>query len=54
MYVCLSKALYGMLRVTILFYKRLRNDLEMMGFKINPYNLYVTNNMINEDQMTIC
>ena len=30
LYVRLSKALYGMLRAALLFYKRLRSDLEGM------------------------
>ena len=38
LYVQLSKALYGMLRAALLFYKKLRSDLENMGFKINPYD----------------
>ena len=38
LYVRLLKALCGMLRAALLFYKRLRKDLENMGFKINPYN----------------
>ena len=36
LYVCLSKALYGMLRAIMLFYKRLRSELEAVGFKGNP------------------
>ena len=32
LYVRLSKALYGMLRAALLFYKRLRSDLENMGW----------------------
>ena len=32
LYVRLRKALYGMLRAALLFYKRLRSDLENMGF----------------------
>ena len=38
LYFRLRKALYGMLRAALLFYKRLRNDLENMGFEINPYS----------------
>ena len=38
MYVRLSKSLYGMLRAALLFYKILRNDLENIGFDINPYD----------------
>ena len=54
MYVRLSKALYGMLRADILFYKILSIDLENMGFKINPYDPYLANKMVDGHQMTIC
>ena len=54
LYVRLSKSLYGMLRATLLFYKRLRRDLENMGFKINPYDPCVAKKMVNGHQMTIC
>ena len=54
LYVILIKAIYGMLRAAILFYKRLRSDLENMGFKINPYDPCVANKMVNGHQMTIC
>ena len=53
LYVRLSKALYGMLRAALFFYKRLRSDLENMGFKINPYDPFVANNMVNGHQMTV-
>ena len=38
LYVKLSKALYGMLRSALLFYKKLASELIKMGFEINPYN----------------
>ena len=47
LYVRLSKALYGMLRAALLFYKRLRSTLEEMGFEINPYDPCVANKMVN-------
>ena len=47
LYVRLYKALYGMLKATLLFYKRLRFDLEEMGFVINPYDPCVANMMAN-------
>ena len=43
-----------MLRVALLFYKRLRSDLENMGFEVNPYDPCVANKMVNGHQMTIC
>ena len=47
LYVRLSKALYGMLRAALLFYKRLRSDLENMSFEVNPYDPCVANKMVN-------
>ena len=47
LYVQLSKALYGMLRAALLFYMRLRSDLEDMEFKINPYDPCVGNKMVD-------
>ena len=54
LYVRLSKAFYGMLRAALIFYKRLRSDLENMGFEINPYDPCVANKMVSGHQMTIC
>ena len=54
LYVRLSKALHGMLRAALLFYKRLRNDLENMGFGVNPYDPCVTNILVNGAQCTVC
>ena len=53
LYVRLSKALYGMLKAALLFYKRLRFDLEEMGFVINPYDPCVENMMVNGAQITV-
>ena len=46
LYVRLYKALYGMLRAVLVFYKRLRGILEDMGFEINPYDPCVANMMV--------
>jgi hypothetical protein len=54
LYVRLSKALYGMLRAALLFYKRLRSDLGDVGFEVNLYDPYVANNMVNGKYMTVC
>jgi hypothetical protein len=53
LYVRLSKALYGILRAALLFYKRLRNDLELMGFEVNPYDPCVANKIVNGAHMTV-
>ena len=49
LYVKLSKALYGLLRSALLFYKKLVKDLEnsKTPFVINPYDPCVANAMIN-------
>jgi hypothetical protein len=46
LYVKLQKALYGLLRASLLFYRKLRKELESYGFKINPYDPCVANKMI--------
>ena len=53
MYVRLLKALYGLLRSALLFYNKLRGDLEDMGFEVNPYDPCVANKMINGSKMTV-
>ena len=53
LYVKLLKALSGLLRSVLLFYKKLRKDLEDMGFEVNPYDPCVANKMINGSQMPV-
>ena len=53
LYVEVLKALYGMLQASLLFYKKLKKDLESIGFKINPYDPCVANRMINGKQHTV-
>jgi hypothetical protein len=43
--VKLQKALYGLMRASLLFYRKLRKELEDYGFEINPYNPCVANKM---------
>ena len=45
-YVLIEKALYGMLRAALLFYRKLRADLEDMGFEVNPYDPCVANKIV--------
>ena len=52
-YVEVKKAIYGMLKSAILFYKKLKSDLEQIGFKINPYDPCVANRMIKGSQHTV-
>ena len=53
LYVCMNKALYGLLKSALDFYNKLKSDLERVGFKINPYDPCVANKMINGKQMTV-
>ena len=53
LYVKMSKALYGMLKSALWFYKKLKIDLEAYGFVINPYDPCVFNVTINGKQMTV-
>ena len=53
LYVCLSKALYGMLRDFLLFCKRLRSDLEDRGFLVNPYDPCVANKIADGARMKV-
>ena len=42
-----------MLRAALLFYRKLRKDLEGMGFKVNPYDPCVANRDVEGSQCTI-
>ena len=48
LYVRLPKAIYGMLRAALLFYKRLQSTPEDMIFKVNPYDPCVANMMVEK------
>ena len=53
LYVRMHKALYGLLRSALLFYRKLIRDLQEYGFVLNPYDAYVANKDINGQQMTV-
>jgi hypothetical protein len=50
----MQKALHGLLRSALLFYRRLVGDLERDGFALNPYDPCVTNKQVAGSQMTVC
>jgi hypothetical protein len=54
LYVKMQKAIYGLLRSALLFYRKLVADLESTGFIINPYDPCIANKVINGEQMTVC
>ena len=51
LYVRLKKALYGILRSSLLFYRKLRGELEAYSFKINPYDPCVGNKMVTTETL---
>jgi hypothetical protein len=48
LYVKLQKALYGLMRVSLLFYRKLRKELEEYGFVVNPYDPCVANKDVGD------
>ncbi len=54
LYVQLEKALYGMMKSALLFYRKLVADLCSIGFNLNPYNPCVANEKIDGHQITVC
>ena len=53
LYVEVLKAIYGMLQSALLFYKKLKKDLESYGFKFNPCDPCVANKMERGKQLTV-
>jgi hypothetical protein len=49
----MQKALYGLLRSALLFYKKLVANLESDGFVLNPYDSCVANKVMDGKQMTV-
>src|SRR5210317_1889419 len=52
-YVVILRAIYGMLEASLLWYKKLRADLETQGFKFNPYDPCIANREVYGKQQTI-
>jgi hypothetical protein len=50
----MQKAIYGLLRSALLFYKKLVANLESIGFKLNPYDPCEANKEVNGTQMMVC
>ena len=51
--VTLKKALYGCLRLALLFYERLVAEIRGKGFELNPYDPFVANKMIGGKQIIV-
>lgn len=53
LYVQLQKALFGMLKSALLFYRKLVSILTTMGFILNPYDPCMANKKVNGNQLTV-
>ena len=53
LYMEVLKAIYGMLQSSVLFYKKLKKDVQEIGFVINPYEPCVANRVVDNRQQTI-
>jgi hypothetical protein len=54
LYLKLQKAHYGLMRASLLFYRKLRKELEDFGFVVNPYNPCVVNKDVGDGkQLTL-
>ena len=52
-YLKVIKAIYGQIKSVLLFYRRLRRDLEAEGFVINPCDICCAIKMVNGKQLTL-
>ena len=53
LYLHVKRTIYGMLQSALLFYNKLRTDLEEDGFEINPYDSCVANKTVDGKQLTV-
>ena len=53
LYVKMLKALYGILKASILYYQKFRTDIESIGYLVNLYDACVANKIINDKQHTL-
>ena len=53
LYVHLLNALYGIMKVALLYYEHFVCDIMVIGFKLNPYDPCVANKIVHGKQLTI-
>ena len=53
-YMVVERAIYGMIISPMLWYKKLRGDLENQGFVVNPCDPCVANKKVNGKMLTVC
>ena len=49
LYVRLKKVLYGLLRSSLIFYRKMYGELAEYGFKIKPYDPCMGNKMVTTE-----
>ncbi|KAL7545139.1 hypothetical protein ACHAWF_008493 [Thalassiosira exigua] len=53
LYVLMNKAIHGLLKSALRFYKKLAKDSKAYGFKLNPYDPCVANMTVDGEQYTV-
>ena len=53
LYLLVTKAIYGMLEAGLLWYRKLKVDLETQGFVFNTYDPCVANREVEKNQHTV-
>ena len=51
--VQILKALYGLQVLAVPFCKKFKKDVKEISFKLNPYDMYITNRLVNGSQRTL-
>jgi hypothetical protein len=54
LYIKMQKAIYGLIRSALHFYKKLVANVESIGIKLNPYRPCEVNKVVNGTQMMVC
>ena len=52
--MCCHNALYGTMVASLLYYHKFTKSLTSIGSEINPYDLCVSNKVIDSSKMKIC
>ena len=53
LYISMLKPLYGMLKASLLYYKKFVLNIKKIGYILNLYDLCIANKMINRKQYTL-
>ena len=53
LYVHILNVLYGIMKATLLYYRRFINDIQLVGFTLNPYDPCIANKQVDGHQLTL-